>query len=331
MPRNILTIGLIGLLVTGCATAPSTLDQEILVSTMVDVQPADSPDPTELDQFTGDGPAAGVGGGGSVGGSAATLPSGFVYPAFGTGFAAEQPATPYTISVQGEAPYWRANVELYERDGQLLANIHMVLAEHDPIIATLRPAGDHLVEGYRRFVSTNSATPRISAAFQSGPCVDGAGIDRPFFASIRVGDENHDGCAREEGGQWDWSRDILSRYDMVLMCMDEVEGTIAAVDAYAPSDQNTAVRVVTAADARFECLIVNADRRLASVRELDATEVHLNEGRTLFLRYIPDTPNRCRSLEHIRSADGQLMGVLAHDLCQNPRTHADSPSVPDAS
>jgi uncharacterized membrane protein len=327
MPRIIFSIGLIGFVLAGCATAPSTLDQDRLLSTLVDDLPAVVPDTSGRDQITSDIIGGATGGAGSVGGGAATLPSGFVYPAFGTAFASEQPATPYTMSAQGDAPYWRANVEVYERAGELFANIHMVLAEHDPILATLRPAADHMVQGFRRYVSDNSSSPAISAAFQSGPCVDASGIDRSFYASIRVDGENHDGCAREEGGQWDWSRDILSRYDMVLMCMDEVEGTIAAVDAYAPSELNTAVRVVTSADARFECVIVNDDRRLASVRELDATEVHLNEGRTLFLRNIPDAPNACRALEHIRSPEGELMGVLAHDLCQNPRIHADSPTA----
>ncbi len=229
---------------------------------------------------------------------------------------------------QGEGPYWRAAIEFHDIDGIVFGDFRMIAAEQEPVMATLRPAPDHLVNGFRRYVSATADTMPVSAAFQAGPCIDFDGIERPFFTSVRVANETYEGCAREEGGQWDWSRDILTRYEQILTCLDVVPEAVAAIDAYSPDEANTAVRVLTGDQSRFECLIVNADLQLISVRALDVTEIHLNEGRTVFLRSEPEA-NDCRAIEHIRNADGLLLGVLAHDLCQNPRTHVEGPLEAD--
>lgn len=312
MFRLIAMTVLAAVLLAGCASTPADLSPDNMRSSA-----ANSPAGASEQSGTMDFPGA-DGGGGSA------SQTGFVYPAIGTAFAGTRPETPYGMAAQGESPYWRSTIELYDLEGEVFGEFRLIAAGHDPILTTLRMAPDHLVNGFRRYISTTPDPVPVSAAFQAGPCIDFDGIERPFFASVRVDDVTYEGCAREEGGQWDWSRDLLTRYDQILLCLEEVPGAVAAIDAYSPSEENTAVRVLTDDQSRFECVIVNADLRLASVRELDVTEVHLNEGRTVFLTAEPEA-NDCRAIEHIRRADGELMGVLAHDLCQNPRTHVEGP------
>jgi len=337
MLRIIAMLSLTGLVLAGCASTPSDLNADDLISS---VAPPSAPPVVTLPMPTPPGdndgsesndnlvvapasPSPDAGGG-------RLASSGFEYPAAGAAFAGTRPETPYVMTAHGEAPYWRASARFYEIEGDIFADYRMVVAEHDPIQIRLRPAPDHLADGYRRFVSASSDDLPISAAFQAGPCEDPDGIERPFFSSIRIGNEIYEGCGREDGGQWDWSRDVLARYIQILMCLDEVPGAVGAIDAYSPSEANTAVRVLTSGQNRFECLIINESQRLASVRELDVTEVHINEGRTIFLRDIPER-NPCRSIEHIRDRDGELIGVLAHDLCQNPRTQVEGPLSVDQS
>lgn len=311
MLRLIAMTGLAAVLLAGCASTPSDMNPGDMRSSAT----APAPVPAENDSNGLALPDAGGGGGIST-------RAGFLYPAIGTAFAGTRPETPYGMVAQGEAPYWRMTIELYDLEGEVFGNFRMIAAEQDQILTTLRMAPDHFANGFRRYVSLTPEPVTVSAAFQAGPCMDFDGIERPFFASVRVDDATYEGCAREEGGQWDWSRDILTRYDQILLCLEEVPGAVAAIDAYSPSEENTEVRVLTEDQSRFECVIVNADLRLASVRELDVTEVHLNEGRTVFLTAEPE-PNDCRAIEHIRSAGGAMLGVLAHDLCQNPRTHVE--------
>lgn len=321
MLRLIAITGLAGLLLAGCASTPPGMSPNDMRSSAI----APAPDPSESSSEGLDlaDPGAGV-----IGGSSTR--TGFDYPAIGTAFAGTRPETPYSMAAQGEAPYWRATIEFHDLEGEVFGEFRMIAAEQEPILTTVRLAPDHFVNGFRRYVSVTPEPVTVSAAFQAGPCMDFDGIERPFFASVRVDNETYGGCAREEGGQWDWSRDILTRYDLILLCLSEVPGAVAAIDAYSPSEDNTAVRVLTDDQSRYECLIVNADERIASIRELDMTEVHLNEGRTVFLTTEP-VANECRAIEHIRSDDGTLMGVLAHDLCQNPRTHAEGPLAPGES
>lgn len=311
MLRLIAFGGFIGVILAGCASTPSGMSPEDMMSSAT----APAPAPHE-----GNGTGAGLSEAGGEGVSAA--PTGFVYPAIGTAFAGTRPDTPYSMAAQGETPYWRATIEFYELEGDVSGEFRMIATEQNPILTTLRKAPDHLTNGFRRYVSVRPDPVAVSAAFQAGPCIDFDGIERPFFASIRAGDQTFEGCAREAGGQWDWSREILTRYEQIRMCLDEVPGAVAAIDAYSPGEDNTAVRVLTDDRSRFECVIVNGEQRLASIRELDVTEVHLNEGRTVFLTAEPEASD-CRAIEHIRSADGALLGVLAHDLCQNPRTHVE--------
>lgn len=315
MLRLIVMAGLAGAVLAGCASTPSGMSPDDMVSSAT--APATAP---REENETGAGlPGAGGGGGN-------TARTGFLYPAIGTAFAGTRPETPYGMIAQGETPYWRATIEFYELDSEVYGEFRMIAAEQTPIQTTLRMAPDHLANGFRRYVSAMPDSVPVSAAFQAGRCIDFDGIERPFFASIRAGEQTFEGCAREEGGQWDWSRDLLSRYEQILMCLDEVPGAVAAVDAYSPSEENTAVRVLTNDQSRFECVIINTEQRLASIRELDVTEVHLNEGRTVFLTAEPEA-NTCQAIEHIRSVDGALLGVLVHDLCQNPRTHVEGAPV----
>ncbi len=261
----------------------------------------------------------------------ATVVSGFVYPAIGSAFAGTRPDTPYVMQASGEQPYWRSSAEFYEFNGEIHARFSLIAADETPLQADLRQASDHLVHGYRRFVSSDADGERISAAYQAGPCIDSMGVERGFFTSIRVNGTIYEGCARETGGQWDWSRDLLTRFDAIQICLDEVPNALAAVDAYSPTPDNTAVRVLRADHQRFECIIVNEDRRLASVRELDITEVHLNEGRTIFTRVPIDDGHACLSEETIINSAGDELGYLVHDLCQNPRTHVEGPLEPGES
>jgi len=332
MLRLLSVLGFAGLVLAGCASTPTDMNADDMISSIAPPSappsmPAPAPVMTDEDTFSGGGNGAGSRArivAPNAGGSGGAARAGFVYPAIGASFAGTRPETPYVMTAQGEGPYWRASAQLYEIEGDVFVDYRMVVAEHDPILIRLRPAPDHLTNGYRRFVTASPDELPISAAFQAGPCLDVDRIERSFFASVRIGNEVYDGCAREDGGQWDWSRDILARYAQILMCLDEVPGAVGAIDAYSPSEENTAVRVMTADQSRFECLIVDAEQRLASVRELDIIEVHLNEGRTVFLRDVPDE-NPCRSIEHILDRNGELMGVLAHDLCQNPRTQVERP------
>lgn len=338
MVRLIAVMTISGLLVAGCATTPSGMDDESMMSTM-----APAPDPalpnTDRDSDTGMGQGGGedsenaigigdVGAAGNGGGNESTS-SGFVYPSIGTAFAGTRPDTPYVMEAGGESPYWRARSSFYEIEGIVFAEFSFVAVDQGALSATLRQVPDSVAPGFRRYVSVEG--PAVSAAFQAGFCRDGQGVDRGYFASIQVEGEAFEGCARETGGQWDWSRDLLSRYDAILMCLDEVPEAVGAVDAYSPSETNTAVRVLSQDQSRFECIIINNEMRLASVRELDVTEVHLNEGRTVFLRGVGDVRDECRSYENIMSADGELLGVLAHDLCQNPRAHVLGPLEADGS
>lgn len=377
MFRNILILAAGSVLLAACASTPSTMSEDNLVSTVV-ASPAPPPANEELSDFTdGVGGAVGepspeevvvrgtgrggvrpeqrnielelsgtgAGGGGTgegtigigdmgaigSGGSGSAARPGFVYPAMGSAFAATRPETPYTMQASGEAPYWRSDAEFYELDGAIFARFSLVAADAGTLGVTLREAPSHLANGFRSYASADSEGPRVSANYQAGPCVDGLGVEREFFASIQVDDTVFEGCARETGGQWDWSRDLLTRYAEIIMCLDEVDGAVAAIDAYAPTPDNTAVRILRGDGTRFECLIVNDGQRLASVRELDATEVHLNEGRTLFMRDPIPGEDNCRSFESILGRDGELMGYLAHDLCQNPRIHVEGPLEPGES
>ncbi|MEE2525096.1 hypothetical protein V0U79_01875 [Hyphobacterium sp. HN65] len=380
MIRNILVLGLGSLLLAACASSPSGLTSEELIST-VTASPAPPPEGMEADDMdelaelmgepvgdtssgeivlhgTGRGggmqrpegnieldlSGIGAGGGGSgegtigignmgaIGsGGGGSAGSGFIYPAMGSAFATARPETPYAMQANGEAPYWRSDAEFYELDGEILARFSLVAADAGELGVTLREAPGNLVDGFRSYVSVDADGPRVSANYQAGPCVDALGVEREYFASIQVDGSIFEGCARETGGQWDWSRDLLSRYTEILVCLEEVENAIGVLDAYAPSPENTAIRVLTVDQSRFECLIVNSGQRLASVRELDATEVHLNEGRTIFMRERFQSADNCRSYESIRSATGELMGYLAHDLCQNPRVHVEGPLEPGES
>ncbi|WP_394694470.1 hypothetical protein [Hyphobacterium sp.] len=313
MFRQIAIPALLGALLAGCATAPSDLDAGDMRSAAVAPAPPPAP-PVQTEE------EADI----TAGDDEVSASSGFQYAAIGSAFAGTRPDTPYSMNALGAAPYWRASLEFYELSGELFADLHMVMAENDPVLTRLRPGPDHLMNGFRRFVSAGDEDVRVSASFQAGPCRGADGIERPFFASIQVNNAVYSGCAREDGGQWDWSRDILTRFDEVRMCLDEVTDAAGAIDAYSPSEDHTAVRVITADQRRFECMIVNAEQRLTSLRELDATEVHLNEGRTVFLPEVPEA-NECQAVEHIRGPDGELMGALVHDLCQNPRLHVEGP------
>lgn len=308
---------LIGALLAGCATVPSDLEAGDMRASAV--APAPPPAGMVVEE---EGPDIIPG---DDGVAADAIPfAGFPYVTVGTAFAGTRPDTPYAMSALGAEPYWRASLEFYELSGELFAEFNMVMIEHDRVLTRLRPGPDHLVNGFRRYVSADAQDVLVSAAFQAGPCWDADGIERSFFASIRVNGDVYNGCAREDGGQWDWSRDIISHFGEVRMCLDEVPGAVGVVDAYSPSDDRTAVRVITGDQRRFECMIINSGQRLASLRELDATEVHLNEGRTVFLPDVPEA-NDCQAVEHIRRADGALMGALVHDLCQNPRLHVEGP------
>ncbi|WP_421791865.1 hypothetical protein [Hyphobacterium sp.] len=359
MNCRIIVLVTVGLFAAGCAYTPDGIPREDLISTAV-AAPAPAPEPAPgegdeealvvlVDGETGDDTAneealtevevSGTGRGavvpesreielgeivtGGSGGGAASAASGFVYPSVGSAFAATRPETPYVMEAGGETPYWRSQSSFYELDGIVFAEFSLIAVDREPILATLRQVPEAAAPGFRRYVSVEGAP--VSAAYQAGPCGAGDGIQRGYFASIRVGDEGFEGCARETGGQWDWSRDLLTRYDAIMLCLDEVPDAVGAVDAYSPSETNTAVRVLRSDQSRIECVIVNEDLRMASVRELDVTEVHLNEGRTVFLREIGETRDECRSYENIFGPDGRLMGVLAHDLCQNPRAHFQGP------
>jgi uncharacterized membrane protein len=332
----------VGSLLAACASTTGSMDSGELASSMA---PASPPPPAP--------PPSSADGGRTIEGSgtgrAAVRPetrqitvelaetgapgaaAGFVYPSIGSAFAGTRPDTPYVMQANGEQPYWRSVAEFYEMDDEVFARFSLIAVDETPVLATLRQAADHLEQGFRRYVSAEADGPRISAAYQAGPCVDDMGVARGFFTSIRVNDETYEGCAWETGGQWDWSRDLLTRFDAILLCLDEVSDAVAAVDAYSPTPENTAVRVVDAEQQRFECVIVNADQRLASVRELDITEVHLNEGRTLFTLAPIADGNACLSEETIINAEGEVLGYLAHDLCQNPRAHVEGPLEPGES
>lgn len=315
MFRSLLIVAVGSLALGACASTSQGVSSNDMVSSISPV-PADSGITRE---------------GGGASRSGASVSSGFVYPAIGSAFAGTRPDTPYVMQASGEQPYWRSNAEFYELDGEIHAEFSLIAADEAPLRADLRQAPDHMVHGYRRFVSTESDGARISAAYQAGPCVDGMGVERGFFTSIQINDTIYEGCARETGGQWDWSRDLLTRFDAILTCLDEVPDALAAIDAYSPTPENTAVRVLRADHQRFECVIVNEDQRLASVRELDITEVHLNEGRTIFTRVPIDEGNACLSEETIINSAGDELGYLVHDLCQNPRTHVEGPLEPGES
>ena len=317
MFRRIAIPALTGALLAGCATAPSDLEAGDMRSSVT--APAPPPSPVIVEAEVTD---VSPGNGGMA--AEPTPAAGFRYVSVGTPFAGTRPETPYTLNALGAAPYWRARLQFYELSGELFAELSMVMAEHDPVSTRLRPGPDHLVNGFRRYVSAELEEILVSASFQAGPCMDADGIERSFFASIRVNDDVYEGCAREDGGEWDWSRDILVRMAEIQMCLDEVPDAVGAIDAYSPSEDHTAVRVITGDQSRFECVIVDADQRLASIRELDATEVHLNEGRTIFLAELPQA-DACQSIEHIRRSSGELVGALVHDLCQNPRLHFEGP------
>lgn len=317
MFRLIAIPAMMGALLAGCATVPTDLESGDMRASAV--APAPPPAPSVVEEEAPDI----MHGDDGIAADAAPF-AGFRYVPVGTAFAGTRPDTPYAMSALGAAPYWRANLEFYELAGELFADLQMVMAEHDPVLTRLRPGPDHLVNGFRRYVSADAEDVQVSAAFQAGPCMDADGIERSFFASIRVNDAVYNGCAREDGGQWDWSRDILTRFEEVRMCLDEVPDAVGAIDAYSPSEDRTAVRVITGDQRRFECMIVNSGQRLASLRELDVTEVHLNEGRTVFLPDVPEA-NECQAVEQIRRPDGALMGALVHDLCQNPRLHVEGP------
>ncbi|WP_421786395.1 hypothetical protein [Hyphobacterium sp.] len=336
----------------GCASTPSSLSSDDMVSTMAPASPP-PPESTEGGEtYVGGGTGRGSvqpetrqitieledpagapmpsdGATGSAAGGGAAV--GFVYPAIGSAFAGTRPEVPYQMQAAGEQPYWRSNAEFYEIEGTVFAQFSIIAVDETPLQATLREAPDHLANGFRRYVSRDPDGPRISAAYQAGPCLDGMGVERGFFTSIRVDDTTYEGCARETGGQWDWSRDLLTRYDAILICLDEVPAAVAAVDAYSPTPENTAVRVMSADQQRHECVIVNEDQRLASVRALDITEVHLNEGRTVFSRAPLVDADGCLSQEVILNTEGETLGYLAHDLCQNPRRHVEGPLDPGES
>jgi uncharacterized membrane protein len=358
MLRVLVTIACAGLLVTACATAPSDLDSDAMVSTVAAPAPPPPPSPAsapapapdnadDLGDLMGEPVGestvtsgtmyeqSGAGRGSvqvpRVEGPELTIAevssgsSGFVYPVMGAAFAGTRPETPYVLEAHGEAPYWRATAELYEVDGAVFARFALIAADEPPINSTLARAPDFMAGGFRRYVSATPDGPRVSAAYQAGPCVDRTGIRRGYFASIRVNGVTFEGCARETGGQWDWSRDLLDRYDQIMMCLNEIPGAVAAIDAYSPSEENTAVRVIDGEQVRHECLIVNDNQRLASTRELEPTEVHLNEGRTVFFSAMPETRDQCRRYETVMDANANLLGVLAHDICQNPRAHVEGP------
>lgn len=245
---------------------------------------------------------------------------GYTYGDRGGG--APRPEDPYRLLAAGDSPFWSATLTYFEDAGGPYAELQLRAPGAESVTAYLDYAPDYLQDGGRRYLGHGRRGETIEASFDAGECVDAAGHSRGYFATITFGGSVFVGCAREQGGDGSWTRDLHRYMPALEACLAEFPRGAEAVFAYQMGDGVFAVRVSSNDETR-ECAWSARDRRLTSMRPLDAADAHAQQGREAFLR-TRTLPARteCRSWEAVRNADGDLIGAIGHDQCLAPRRHA---------
>lgn len=183
--------------------------------------------------------------------------------------------------------------------------------------AELLIAMPYLDGGVRRYEGVTGAGTAVLVELQAGPCQERVDLTQPYFATVRIGQDEIYGCAAEVAPVDRWSNYLAEYLPAIDACLAEMSGQADHVSlAYTLSGGATGIRLVDRDGGSWECATREDGQRVNSLRAINAADAVLGEGDPIFVRSaMPDAMMSCYVFESVREADGRLIGALGHDTC----------------
>ncbi|MGJ3232911.1 MAG: hypothetical protein ACFE0P_14070 [Oceanicaulis sp.] len=253
-------------------------------------------------------------------------------PDIGQGFTASVPATAGAASaataasaLPGYALAGAAFSGLIEFDEQ--AGRPLILYQHavegaPNLVAELDPAENWLSDGVRRFEGVSDRGVPVTVELVSGQCEAG-GRTYARFARVFAGRLSYEGCARETGPHVAWSENLPRFAAPIEACLaDSRSSAVATLRAAGPARVLHArteagapvIRFQFGETGRWDCR--SGDPRPQWRVVADAAPVLPGEGDPVFAPgRAPNAGEGCYLWEHVRGADGAVIGALGEDVC----------------
>jgi hypothetical protein len=201
------------------------------------------------------------------------------------------------------------------------------------LVAELAPEQNWLSDGVRRFEGVSERGVPVSVELVAGPCRTG-GRTYGRFARVAAGRLSYEGCARETGPNVRWS-EALARYAAPIdACLRTARtGAMAPVGLAGPARVLHAradggapvIRFRFGDTGRWDCRAGSARPQWSVVA--DAAPMLPGEGDPV---YAPGRPpgagDGCYLWEHVRGADGAVIGALGEDVCATGMIDAPPPA-----
>lgn len=212
---------------------------------------------------------------------------------------------------------WQGRMVFESVGGEARVDFRLDGAESAEMRAELLIVMPYLEGGARHYEGVTDAGRPVTVELQAGPCQNDDGEIDPYFATVRMGPSEINGCAAETAPVDRWSNYLGAYLPAIDACLAEMSGEADHVSlAYTLSGGATGIRLVDHDGGSWECATREDGHRVNSLRPIDAADVILGEGDPIFVRSaMPDAAMSCYVFESVREADGHLIGALGYDAC----------------
>lgn len=225
----------------------------------------------------------------------------------------------FGYSLSGMTDGWNGEMRFESEGGGLAVDLEMNRGGMHTA-AALDIAMPYLENGVRRFIGQTMSGDPVEVVLQAGPCLDpGSARHQTHFATVSVGGERFDGCAREVAATDRWTNYIASYLPAIDTCLYEMRNQAEHVTLAYPVASATGVRLGNRLGQRWECVTRQGNQAVNAMRTLEAGDIMAGENDPIFVRgEMPMAGEGCYVYESVRTADGELIGAFGFDACTAP-------------
>ncbi len=208
-----------------------------------------------------------------------------------------------------------------DRDGRVVALYRHAVDGADTLVADMDVNPAFLTDGVRRFNGVSDRGVEMTIEMVSGRC-EANGRVHARFVTVFAGRLTFDGCAREVGPTVSWTENLPRYLQDIDACEAEARQTSMAFArrgegavVHARREGRTSVLRYEYGDSgRWECSVNGSRVNWTIVPE--TADTLPGEGLPRFIPgRIPNAGEGCYLYERVETAQGRVLGALAHDVC----------------